>query len=76
MRNLSLLIESLQLTSFSNDEQARTTGEQHLGIVRALLKRDVARAQRLLAEHIEYGKRNVLQMFIKATYNRELVARE
>lgn len=76
MRNLSLLLESLQLTSFSNDEQARKTGEQHLSIVRALLQRDVGRAQRLLTEHIEYGKRNVLQMFIKSTYQQQLVAKE
>ena len=77
MRNLSLLIESLQLTSFDNtDDQARTTGEQHLAIVRALLKRDVGLAQRLLTEHIEYGKRNVLQMFIKFANQQQLVARE
>jgi DNA-binding GntR family transcriptional regulator len=77
MRNLSLLIESLQLTSFDNtDDQARTTGEQHLAIVRALLKRDVGLAQRPLTEHIEYGKRNVLQMFIKSTYQQQLVAKE
>jgi DNA-binding GntR family transcriptional regulator len=75
MRNLSLLIESLQLTSFSNDEQARKTGEQHLAIVQALLKRDVGLAQRLLTEHIEYGKRNVLQMFIQST-SPQLVAKE
>ena len=76
MRNLSLLIESLQLTSFSTDDQARRTGEQHLAIVRALLKRDAELAKRLLTEHIEYGKRNVLQMFIKSTHQHELVAKE
>lgn len=76
MRNLSLLIESLQLTSFNTDDQARTTGAQHLAIVRALLLRDVELAKRLLTEHIEYGKRNVLQMFIKSTYQRELVTKE
>ncbi len=76
MQNLSLLIESLQLTSFSNDEQACKTGEQHLDIVHALLNRDVGLAQRLLTEHIEYGKRNVLQMFIKSAYQQELVAKE
>ncbi len=76
MRNLSLLIESLQLTSFGTDEQARKTGEQHLAIVRALLDRDVELAKRLLAEHIEYGKRNVLQMFIKSSYEHELVAKD
>ena len=76
MRHLSLLIESLQLTSFSSDEQARKTGEQHLAIVRALLLRDVDSAQRLMAEHIEYGKRNVLQMFIKSSYEQELVAKD
>jgi len=76
MQNLSLLIESLQLSSFNNDEQARKTGEQHLAIVHALLKRDVELARQLLTEHIEYGKRNVLQMFIKTAYQRELAARE
>ena len=76
MRNLSLLLESLQLTSFTNDEQARKTGEQHLSIVRALLQRDVVLARRLLTEHIEYGKRNVLQMFIKFANQQQLVARE
>ncbi len=76
MRHLSLLIESLQLTSFSSDDQARKTGEQHLAIVCALLRRDAELAKRLLTEHIEYGKRNVLQMFIKSTYQQELVAKE
>jgi DNA-binding GntR family transcriptional regulator len=76
MRKLSLLIESLQLTSFIDDDQARTTGEQHLAIVRALLCRDVDLAQRLLAEHIEYGKCNVLQMFIKSAYQQEFARSE
>ncbi|MGO9239508.1 MAG: GntR family transcriptional regulator [Bryobacteraceae bacterium] len=76
MRNLSLLIESLQLTSFVDDDQARKTGEQHLAIVRAVLCQDVGLAQRLLAEHIEYGKRNVLQMFIKSTYEQKLATVE
>lgn len=76
VRNLSLLIESLQLTSFNTDDQARTTGAQHLAIVRALLLRDAELAKRLLTEHIEYGKRNVLQMFIKSIYQRELVTKE
>lgn len=74
MRNLSLLIESLQLTSFGSEDQARSTGEQHLAIVRALLQRDVELAQRLLAEHIDFGKRNVLQVFIKSTARQELAS--
>ena len=76
IRNLSLLIESLQISSFSDDTQARKTGEQHLAIVQALLKRDAGLAQRLLTEHIEYGKRNVLRMFIKSTSQQEVVSGE
>lgn len=74
MRNLSLLIESLQLSSFNNDVQARKTGEQHLAIIQALLRRDVGLTQRLLADHIDNGKRNVLQMFITSTYQQEVAA--
>lgn len=64
MKHLSTLIESLQLASFAHAHHARETGQQHLAIIRALLKPDVELAQRLLAEHIEYGKRNALELFI------------
>jgi DNA-binding GntR family transcriptional regulator len=66
MRHLSMLIASLQLASFlATDEHVRETGEQHLAIVRALLKPDVELGRRLLAEHIEYGKRNAIELFIR-----------
>lgn len=65
MRHLSMLIESLQLASFEHVGPVRETGEQHLAIIRAFLKPDVELAQRLLAEHIEYGKRNALELFIR-----------
>lgn len=74
IRNLSLLIESLQISSFSDDVQVRKTGEQHLAIVQALLKRDVVLTRRLLTEHIEYGKRNVLRMFIKSASQHEMMS--
>ena len=65
MNALSLLRESLQLASFSDADHVRDTGEQHLAIIRAIARRDVESAQRLLAEHIEYGKRNAVEMFIR-----------
>lgn len=65
MKKLSLLRESLQFASFSADLHVRETGEQHLAIIQALLRRDVELAQRLLAEHIESGKRNALELFLR-----------
>jgi DNA-binding GntR family transcriptional regulator len=65
MKNLSLLIESLQFAAFNADLHIRETGEQHLGIVRALLARNVALAERLLGEHIETGKRNAIELFLR-----------
>jgi GntR family transcriptional regulator, rspAB operon transcriptional repressor len=66
MKRLSMLLESLQLASFRADLHLRETGEQHLAIIRALLRRDVDLARRLLAEHIEHGKRNALELFLGA----------
>ena len=64
MKRLSMLLESLQIASFRSDIRVRNTGAQHLAIIRALLRRDIDLAQRLLAEHIENGKRNAIDLFI------------
>jgi DNA-binding GntR family transcriptional regulator len=64
--NLSMLIHSLRLMAYRSDQRARQSGEEHLAIVRAFLRRDVELAQRLLAEHIETGKREALELFIQA----------
>ena len=64
MKRLSMLLESLQIASFRSDIRVRNTGAQHLAIIRALLRRDIDLGQRLLAEHIENGKRNAIDLFI------------
>jgi DNA-binding GntR family transcriptional regulator len=63
LENLSLLIQSLRLVGYRNDQHARRAGEEHLAIVRALLRRDPATAEQLLADHIETSKRNALELF-------------
>ncbi len=65
VNQLALLIESLQLASFWNEEHVQETGVQHLAIIRALIEQEAERAQRLLAEHIEYGKRNAIELFLR-----------
>lgn len=70
LENLSMLIHSLRLMAYRNDERARQSGNEHLAIVRAFLRRDVESAQRLLAEHIDTGKREALELFFEA-YNKD-----
>jgi len=64
LENISLLIHSLRLVGYHHDENARRAGQQHLAIVRALLRRDSELAERLLAEHIETSKHNVLGLLL------------
>jgi len=59
--NISLLLYSLRLVSLLTDDQVRESAEQHLAIVRALIRRDGAAAERLLADHLDHGMRNVLE---------------
>ena len=63
--NISLLIHWLRPVGYRDQENARRAGEQHLTIVRALLRRDPEPAQRLLAEHIETSKRNALEIIFE-----------
>ena len=62
LENISLLLNSLRLISYRNDEHTHRAGQQHLAIIRALQRRDVQLAERLMAEHIETSKRNMLEL--------------
>jgi DNA-binding GntR family transcriptional regulator len=65
LENIALLIHSLRLVGYRNDQHARQAGTEHLAIVRALLRRDSELAERLLAEHIENSKRHALELFFQ-----------
>ena len=69
MERIRRLQHSLQLAGYRNEEHVRQSAHEHLGIIRALLRRDVELAQQLLGEHIEHGKRNALERF----FSRETV---
>jgi DNA-binding GntR family transcriptional regulator len=62
LENISLLPQSLRLAGFADDDHAREVGQEHLMIVRALLRRDDQLAESLLAKHIETGKRKMLEL--------------
>jgi DNA-binding GntR family transcriptional regulator len=64
MERISLLLHALQLAAYHNEEYVRQSGQEHLAIIRALLRRDVDLAKQLLAEHIEHGKRHTLDLFL------------
>jgi DNA-binding GntR family transcriptional regulator len=63
LENISLLIHSLRLLGYANEVSARQAGQEHLAIVRALLRRDAELATRLLADHIENSKRHALDAY-------------
>jgi DNA-binding GntR family transcriptional regulator len=63
LKRISLLLHSLQLAGYRNEEHVRQSAREHLEIIRALLRRDVDRAQQFLADHIENGKRHALELF-------------
>ena len=64
LQNISQLIHSLRLLGYQMEDVVRLTGEQHLGLVQAWIRRDLPLAERLLGEHIDTSKRNALQMLI------------
>src|ERR1035441_225355 len=64
MKHLSALTGVLQLASYPEDH-VRKIGEQHLAIIRALARSGVELAQHLIAEHIEYGKRNAIELCVR-----------
>jgi DNA-binding GntR family transcriptional regulator len=69
--NISLLIHSLRLVGYRDDRNAHRAGEEHLEIVRALLKRDLAVTERLLADHIENSKKNAIEVFLRRDQSAE-----
>ncbi len=64
MERVALLLQSLQLAGYRNEEHVRQSAREHLAIVQAMLRRDVLTAQQLLADHIEGGKRHALERFL------------
>jgi DNA-binding GntR family transcriptional regulator len=71
LENISVLIHSLRLLGYRDDQRARRGGEEHLGIVRALLRRDAELAERLMAEHMETGKKFALESYFRREADRE-----
>lgn len=64
LENISQLIHSLRLLGYELEDVVRLTGEQHLGLVQAFIRRDLVMAERLMAEHIDTSKRNALEMLL------------
>ena len=76
LENISLLIHSLRLIGYSNDERVQRGGQEHLDIVRALLRRDPEQAEHRLRGHIENSKRSVLELFLQRRAKANLPARQ
>ncbi len=74
LENVSLLIHSLRLIGYHNEEYAFVAGKEHLAIVQALLRRDAALAERLLAAHIDSSMRHVLESFFSSRNKLEVPA--
>ncbi len=64
LENVSQLIHSLRLLGYELENVVRETGEQHLALVQAFIRRDLATAERLLSDHIDTSKRNALRVLI------------
>jgi DNA-binding GntR family transcriptional regulator len=65
LRNISHLIHSLRLSGNHKEAYDRRGLQEHLAIVRALIRRDRQSAERLLADHIENSKNDVLRFFFR-----------
>jgi DNA-binding GntR family transcriptional regulator len=66
LEDTSLLLHSLRLLGYRNEHYTLVTGEEHLAIVRALLRRDASLAEQLLAAHIDSSKKHVLELFFSS----------
>ena len=64
MGSLSTLVNALQLASYRLVERADQSVAEHHAIVRAMLQRDAELTQKLLAAHIDNGKRNALEFLL------------
>ena len=63
--NLSMLIYSVRMLTNGVVQFARTASDEHLAVVRALLRRDADLAERLLGEHLEAGKQRSLAFILE-----------
>jgi DNA-binding GntR family transcriptional regulator len=75
LENISLLIHSLRVIS-SDAERAGLAAQEHLDVVRALLRRDSELAERLMQQHLENSKRKLLELVFqgRATTERRLAS--
>ncbi|HEU0119415.1 MAG TPA: GntR family transcriptional regulator [Bryobacteraceae bacterium] len=64
LATISQLLHSLRLLGYEMEDMVRQTGEEHLALVQAFVRRDLATAERLMGEHIDTSKRNALQTMI------------
>lgn len=64
MGALSMIVNALQLASYRLAERADQSVAEHHAIVRAMLQRDADLTQKLLAAHIDNGKRNALEFLL------------
>jgi DNA-binding GntR family transcriptional regulator len=69
-----MLVHSLQLLSYRVEQHAKAVNDEHLAVVRALLRRDADLAERLLGEHIEASKRRALAFFLEKNGKQALEA--
>jgi len=74
LENVSLLPQSLRLAGYGDEKHARDVGQEHLMLVRALLRRDSQLAERLLVRHIENGKRKILELLCRRRETRSKLA--
>lgn len=65
--NISQLIHSLRLIGYKNEAFVRQGAEEHLAIVQSLIRRDAARAEELMAQHVEHSKQHALTMLLRRT---------
>ncbi len=72
LRNIAYLIDSLRLSGRHEEAYDRRGIKEHLEIIRALIRRDRQLVERLLADHIENSKNDVLRFFFR---KRETVKR-
>jgi len=67
VEHVSLLLRSLQMAGYRKSAHVQESAQEHLAVLRALVRRDAMAAQDLLAQHIEQGKRHALELFFDRT---------
>jgi DNA-binding GntR family transcriptional regulator len=61
LERLGLVINSVRLLTHGSNQSYALGIEEHLGIIRALIRRDSETAERLMAEHIDGAKRRAIE---------------